>query len=195
VICYRAFLNMRHYVLHPVSLQPCPIGVPGELYLTGPGIARGYIGRPDLTEAAFLPNPYKLPNDNKYYDRMYRTGDNVMWLPDGINRFFGRKDGQVQLRGFRVELGEIEAALSAAPGVQSAAVVLQDAGLPEAVLIAFASPEGFEHEAALEACRARLPHYMVPSALVALPELPRLANGKVGFARHPFLRDNAAFDV
>ena len=151
--------------------------MPGELFITGPGVARGYIGRPDLTAAAFLPNPFCMPGDSDAYARMYRTGDNVMWQANGIQRcaccaelspfgkaepiggapvtrrcarcctcktgigvnqwtvrlccfvlrcrFFGRKDGQVQLRGFRMELGEIEAVLSAAHGVQSAAVVLQ----------------------------------------------------------------------
>ena len=94
-------------------------------------------------------------------------------------RFFGRKDGQVQLRGFRVELGEIEAVVSAAPGVQSAALVLQDADTPNAALIAYVAPESAEPEAVLSACSAKLPRYMVPSAVVRLAELPRLPNGKV----------------
>jgi non-ribosomal peptide synthetase component F len=77
---------MRHYVLDPVSLAPVPVGVPGELFISGPGVARGYLGRPELTAAAFLFNPYKLPGDSDAYNRMYRTGDNVMWLPSGIQR-------------------------------------------------------------------------------------------------------------
>jgi acyl-coenzyme A synthetase/AMP-(fatty) acid ligase len=176
---YRALTNMRHYVLDSATLQPCPLGVPGELFVCGPGVARGYVGRPDLTEAAFLPNPFKLHGDSKYYDRMYRTGDTVMWLPDGTNRFFGRKDGQVQLRGFRVELGEIEAVVSAVAGVQSAAVVLQDGDSPSAALVAYVAPESAEQEAVLAACSSKLPRYMVPSAVVRLAELPRLRNGKV----------------
>ena len=77
---------MRHYVLDPNSLQPVPIGVPGELYISGPGRARSYLGRPDLTAAAFLPNPFKLEGDSHYYDQMYKTGDSVMLLPDGLMR-------------------------------------------------------------------------------------------------------------
>jgi non-ribosomal peptide synthetase component F len=72
--------------LDTVSLAPVPVGVPGELFISGPGVARGYLGKPDLTAAAFLPNPYKLPGDTHAYNRMYRTGDNVMWLPRGIQR-------------------------------------------------------------------------------------------------------------
>ena len=170
---------MRHYVLDSATLQPCPLGVPGELFVSGPGVARGYVGRPDLTEAAFLPNPFKLRDDSNYYDRMYRTGDTVMWTPSGVNRFFGRKDGQVQLRGFRVELGEIEAVVSAVAGVQSAAVVLQDGDSLNAALVAYMTPESAEQQAVLAACSAKLPRYMVPSAVVRLPELPRLRNGKV----------------
>lgn len=77
---------MRHYVLDPTSLKPVPIGVPGELYISGPGLARNYLGRPDLTAAVFLPNPFKLDDDSKYHDQMYKTGDNVMLLADGLMR-------------------------------------------------------------------------------------------------------------
>ncbi len=95
------------------------------------------------------------------------------------HRFFGRKDGQVQLRGFRIELGEIEAVLVAAPGVQTAAVVLQDAETPNAALVAFVAPAEAEESAVIAACAAKLPRYMLPSAVVRLEQLPRLPNGKV----------------
>ena len=77
---------MRHYVLDPISLAPMPVGVPGELFISGACVARGYLNRPELTEAAFLPNPFQQPGDTSAHARMYRTGDNVMWLPDGIQR-------------------------------------------------------------------------------------------------------------
>jgi non-ribosomal peptide synthetase component F len=77
---------MRHYVLDPGSLRPVPIGVPGELYVSGPGLARGYLGRPDLTAAAFLPNPFRLKGDSAFYSQIYKTGDNVMLLPEGLMR-------------------------------------------------------------------------------------------------------------
>ena len=179
----RPFVNVRHYVLDSTSLEPVPIGVPGELFISGPCVACGYLGRPDLTAAAFLPNPFQLPSDDDSYSRMYRTGDSVMWLPSGLNRFFGRKDGQVQLRGLRVELGEIEGVLATAPGVRSAAVVLQDGDTPNAALVAYVAPEEADQEALLKACRDKLPKYMVPSAVVRLAELPRLPNGKVHVPR------------
>jgi surfactin family lipopeptide synthetase C len=94
-------------------------------------------------------------------------------------RFFGRKDGQVQLRGLRVELGEIEGVLAMAPGMRSAAVVLQDGDTPNAALVAYVAPEDADQKALLEACNAKLPKYMVPTAVVRLAELPRLPNGKV----------------
>lgn len=78
---------MRHYVLDPLTMAPVPVGIPGELFISGPGVARGYMGRPDLTEAAFLANPFRLPGDSDFYARMYRTGDNVLWMPSGINRW------------------------------------------------------------------------------------------------------------
>jgi acyl-coenzyme A synthetase/AMP-(fatty) acid ligase len=105
--------------------------------------------------------------------------DQISHVVCACRRFFGRKDGQVQLRGFRVELGEIEAVTSAAPGVQSAAVVLQDGDKPNAALIAYVAPADADREAVLAACSAKLPRYMVPSAVVRLTELPRLPNGKV----------------
>jgi non-ribosomal peptide synthetase component F len=86
-------------------MQPCPVGVPGELYISGAGLAHGYMGRADLTAERFLPNPFKQQGDSEWYTRMYKTGDLVAWLPDGSQRYVGRIDLQVKLRGFRIELG------------------------------------------------------------------------------------------
>lgn len=129
--------NTRLYVLDSQSLEPLPIGVPGELFISGVGLASGYIGQPELTAERFLTNPFQQPGDDDAYARMYRSGDIVSWLPDGTLKYIGRADTQVKLRGFRLELGEIEAVLAAVEGVQDAVVVVQVCcalsccGLPE----------------------------------------------------------------
>ena len=104
------------------ALEPAPTGVPGELFLGGAGVARGYLHRPDLTAERFVPAPWSAAPGA----RLYRTGDLARWLPDGRLDLLGRADGQVKIRGFRVELGEIETALAALPGVRGAAVVVRD---------------------------------------------------------------------
>lgn len=155
------------YVLDE-NLLPAPIGVVGEVYIGGVGLARGYAGRPDLTAGRFLPNPYGEPGS-----RLYRTGDLARVLPDGSVDFAGRVDHQVKLRGYRIELDEIEAVLSAAPGVRDAVVVLREDQLV-GYLVGDADPEALHERAA-----AALPPYMVPSALVTLDALPLTANGKI----------------
>ncbi|MFL6196133.1 MAG: amino acid adenylation domain-containing protein [Thermoanaerobaculia bacterium] len=164
----RAIGNVR---LHPLDreLEPVPAGVHGELWIGGASLARGYLGRPDLTAERFLPDPFAgAPGA-----RMYRTGDLMRWLPDGSLDFLGRVDHQVKIRGFRVELGEIEAALLALPGVREAVVVARDQRLA-----AYVVGEAVA-EALRDSLRERLPDYMVPTALVTLPALPLTANGKV----------------
>jgi acyl carrier protein len=158
-------------------LRPVTVGIPGELFLGGPGVARGYLNRPGLTAERFVADPFGDADG-----RMYRTGDRVRWMPDGTLVYLGRLDGQVKLRGYRIELGEVEAELLRHPGVaQAAAAVRQDApGEPR--LVAYVAgangeaPGGAELRAHL---RERLPDYMVPSAFVRLDALPLTSGGKV----------------
>ncbi|HSG38399.1 MAG TPA: amino acid adenylation domain-containing protein, partial [Thermoanaerobaculia bacterium] len=168
----RPIAGTAAYVLDPF-FAPVPSGVPGELWLGGIALARGYLGRPELTADAFRPNPFE---DG---ERLYRTGDLARWLPDGAIDFLGRVDEQVKIRGIRVEPGESEAALRAMPGVREAAVVaVKDAG--GARLVAFLAADAAPDARALrEALAASLPEAFIPSAFVTVPELPRTPSGKV----------------
>ncbi|HSF42699.1 MAG TPA: non-ribosomal peptide synthase/polyketide synthase [Thermoanaerobaculia bacterium] len=158
-------------------MKPVPIGVAGELYLTGPGLARGYHGRPEMTAEAFVPNPFTVRTG----ERLYRTGDRVRRLPDGRLEFLGRVDRQVKVRGFRIEPGEIEAALARHPAVSEAAALVREERPGDRRLVAYVVPrEGDPLPAELRAfLRDLLPEYMVPSRFVVLERLPVLPNGKV----------------
>ncbi|GHF98715.1 hypothetical protein GCM10018791_07040 [Streptomyces zaomyceticus] len=177
----RPIFNTRAYVLDG-ALRPVPRGVPGELYLAGAGLARGYFARPALTAERFVADPFGAPGT-----LMYRTGDLVRWREDDGIDYLGRADHQVKIRGFRIELGEIESALAEAPEVSAAAVVVHTAGNGVKRLVAYTvpAPESVptDPEAATAALRARLaatlPEFMVPSAFVELPALPLTVNGKV----------------
>jgi amino acid adenylation domain-containing protein len=160
------------------NLRPVPVGVPGELYTGGDGLARGYRGRPDLTAERFVPNPFSLSAGGG--ERLYRTGDLARWRPDGVLEFLGRRDQQVKIRGFRVELGEIEAAVLRHPEVADAAVVAREEPGGK-VLVAYVVPRrGPTLPADLRgSLRESLPEFMLPAHLVALTELPLNANGKV----------------
>ena len=167
----------RTYVLD-AALRPCGFGVPGELFIGGGGVARGYGGRPALTAERFVPDPFSgVPGA-----RMYRTGDRVRWGADGAVRFMGRLDGQIKLRGYRIELGEVEAELLRHPGVLAAAAVLREDAPGDPRLVAYVvgrggeAPGGAELRALL---RERLPEYMLPSAFVPLDGLPRTPSGKL----------------
>ncbi|HSF38933.1 MAG TPA: condensation domain-containing protein, partial [Thermoanaerobaculia bacterium] len=164
----RPLANGTLYVLAPgLTLQP--VGVPGELYLGGDGVAHGYHARPELTAERFVPDPFGSDPGG----RLYRTGDLVRQRADGAVEFLGRLDGQVKIRGFRIEPGEIEAALLALPGVREAVVVVRDQRL-----VAYVAGE-VAADSLRAALRERLPDYMVPAAFVTLEALPLNPNGKV----------------
>jgi len=172
----RPLPNTQAYILDK-SHQPVPIGVPGELYLAGDGLARGYWGRDDLTAERFLLNPYS----SQPGARMYRTGDLARWLEDGNIEYMGRLDNQVKVRGFRIELEEIENVLVKQPGVQAAVVVAREDNPGDKRLVAYIVPSGASLPAARiqELLRKQLPDYMVPGAFVELDQLPLNPNGKI----------------
>lgn len=160
-------------------LQPVPDGASGELHIGGPGLARGYLGLPEQTGQHFIENP--IAESRSLSSRLYKTGDLARVTPDGTIDYLGRLDGQVKVRGFRVELGEIEAVLRECPGVVVAAVTVTDRGGPQ--LAAYVSVDAeagsLDRDAALQRLRDRLPDYMVPAFLDVLVEFPRLTSGKI----------------
>ncbi len=168
--------NVKVYVLDS-SLQPVPTGVPGELFIGGAGIARGYFNRPELTAERFIPDPFSVINGA----RMYRTGDLVRYLPDGNLEFMERIDQQVKIRGFRIELGEIESALKNHASVQDAAVIARRQG-GEVRLLAYLIPEkgqDIDDNVMRLFLKNHLPDYMIPSAFTQMEHFPLTSNGKL----------------
>ncbi|HYX24300.1 MAG TPA: non-ribosomal peptide synthetase, partial [Thermoanaerobaculia bacterium] len=167
----RPVANTRAYVLDS-AFHPVPLGVPGELVIGGAGLARGYLGRPDATAERFVPDPF----GGAAGERLYRTGDRVRLRPDGELEFLGRADFQVKIRGHRIELEEVEAALLRLPGVREAVVALREDRLVGYVVAQGAAPAPGELR---EALLQLLPEPMVPWTFVLLDALPLTANGKV----------------
>ncbi|MEM6404660.1 MAG: non-ribosomal peptide synthetase, partial [Cyanobacteria bacterium P01_D01_bin.116] len=174
--------NSQAYILDSY-LQPVPVGVIGELYLAGAGLARGYFNKPDLTAEKLIPNPFSSPASpaSPAPSALYKTGDLVRYLPSGNIEYIGRLDSQVKIRGYRIEIGEVEAALSQYPQVQEYVVTVGEDG-DNKLLIAYVV---FNQSSEISTSQVRnflsekLPVYMIPSAFVELDELPRLPNGKI----------------
>lgn len=172
----RPIPNTYAYILD-AELQPVPVGVQGELYIGGDGLAREYLNRPDLTAERFLPNPFRdFPGE-----RMYRTGDWARFLPDSRIQYFGRIDHQVKIRGFRIELGEIESVLLSHPAVSEAVVQAREGEKGRKRLVAYAeTARGSATPLELRMyVKSKLPDFMVPSAIVTLDKFPLNPNGKL----------------
>jgi amino acid adenylation domain-containing protein len=173
----RALPDLALYVLD-AQREPVPVGVTGELYVGGGGVARGYLNRAELSAERFLANPF----DSKPGSRLYKTGDLGRWLPDGTLEYLGRNDFQVKIRGFRIELGEIEARLSNCAGVREAVVIAREDVAGDKRLVAYlvaGEGEALSVSELRETLSRELAEYMVPSAFVMLEELPLTANGKL----------------
>jgi amino acid adenylation domain-containing protein len=175
--------NAQVYVLD-ARRQPVPVGVPGELYVGGAGLAWGYLNMPSLTAEKFVPNPFH----SQPGARLYRTGDLCRWLPDGTLDFLGRVDHQVKIRGVRIEPGEVEAVVGRYPAVREAIVLAREYAPGEKRLVAYVVPQ--QRGAAIEGelrryLKATLPEYMVPSAFVVMDAFPRSPNGKLDLKSLP----------
>jgi acyl carrier protein len=181
----RAMANYYAYVLDSMG-NLAPIGIPGQLYIAGVGLARGYLGQPGLTAERFVPCPFGEPGS-----RMYATGDAVIWQADGQLRFVGRLDRQVKIRGLRIELGEIEHALIAYPNVRQSAVVVNEAAmggprLDAYLVLADASAEAeLDSDALVSQLAEHVPLHMIPATFTVLAALPLNVNGKLDRQRLP----------
>ncbi|WP_051083724.1 non-ribosomal peptide synthetase [Thiomonas sp. FB-6] len=175
--------NTQVYVLDPQG-QPCAVGVSGEIWIGGAGVASGYFARPELTAERFVSDPWSEGG------RMYRTGDRGRWLPDGLLEHRGRLDFQVKVRGYRIELGELESRLLAHPQMRDCVVIVREDVPGDVRLVAYCVGDA-SADALREHMRMTLPAYMVPQHFVALDALPRLPNGKLDRRALPIPRDEA----
>ena len=177
----RPIANVQLYILD-AYLQPVPVGVPGELYIGGAGVARGYLNQPDLTAERFIPNPFASA-DRAASTVLYKTGDRVQYRANGVIEYLGRFDDQINLRGFRIELGEIETALRQHPQVAQAAVMLRATPSGSSPLVAYLVLAGDHVSEPLamlrQQLRQTLPAYMMPARFVVLDAMPLTSNGKV----------------
>jgi amino acid adenylation domain-containing protein/non-ribosomal peptide synthase protein (TIGR01720 family) len=190
----RAIANTQVYILRP-NLRPVPIGVPGELYIGGDSLARGYLNQPELTSERFIRNPFSIQEkaedgrqkaegsvQNPQSSRLYKTGDLARYLPNGNIEFLGRIDHQVKIHGFRIELSEIESVLSQHPAIRETIVLAREDEPDKKRLVAYMVPNGqFEFSVSdlRNFLKEKLPEYMIPSAFVRLKALPLTPNGKV----------------
>jgi len=170
----RPIANTQLYVLDK-HLQPQPIGVPGELHIGGVQVGQGYVNRPDLTEAVFIDDPF----NSDPHAKLYKTGDLTQLRPDGAIDFLGRIDTQVKLRGFRIELAEIETVVMTHPAVSEAVVVVNGEGVEQQLTVYFVCSTAIDAEQLRQHIADRLPEYMVPALYMALEAIPQLPNGKV----------------
>jgi amino acid adenylation domain-containing protein len=171
----KPFANTELYILD-ASLQPVPIGIPGELYIGGAGVARGYLNQAQLTKEKFISHPFQ----NKSGNRLYKTGDQACYLPDGNLEFLGRTDYQVKIRGFRLELGEIEGILLQYSAIKDCVVIAQEDNTGDKKLVAYyVSAQSLTVKQLREYLKSKLPDYMIPSVWVELDALPLTPNGKI----------------
>ena len=177
----RAYANYKLYVLN-AEQKPVPVGVWGELYIAGHGVALGYLNRPELTAERFIANPFDQTED---YQQLYRTGDTVRWLPEGELEYLARNDSQVKLRGYRIECGEVEAAVEQLEQVQQSVVVLKQVGQQQALVAYYVSDEKLDEDLLRDRVAGFLPDYMQPAYYQWLSALPLTHNGKLDHKQLP----------
>lgn len=177
--------NTRLYVLNE-RLNPCPVNTPGELYISGVGLARGYLNQPELTQARFINNPFANVDDQTGdYARLYKTGDIVCWLPGGNLKFVGRNDNQIKILGYRIEIDEIERALSAQEYVDQALVIPQGGNNNPHLAAYIVSNNKVNIDQLVDCLGSVLPDYMIPSSFTLIDQVPLTVNGKLDISALP----------